>query len=172
MARLLRASRGAIEHLEKENARLAEETRHLKLEIAKTVDLSAESDVLEGGLGNRPALEAYRNVTVARFMRHVNELGQAWVAQGPAAARFKARTTVAADLAVLFACPPSTIDQAERRDRARVMLSDPALVDGLSGPGEQNSWLRESFINLVLNAGVSESTWELVQRSAESPPTA
>jgi hypothetical protein len=163
----LRFARSEIDRLEVERDRLQNVIASRDRQLESSADLQATSDVFEGGLGNRPALEQYRNTNLARFMQHVNDVGVVSREHGPDAARFLVRTSLRADLACLFVAPPRTVQEARRRDLLRVLLSNPASAAVLAGSEPWHERFREDLINLVLNAGVEGSTWELVRRSAE-----
>jgi len=163
----LRLARREIDRLEEERDRLQGELTSQGRQLKSSLDLRSSSDVFEGGLGNRPALEQYRNTNLARFMQHVNDVGVVSREHGADAARFLVRTSLRADLACLFVAPPRTVEEARRRDLLRVLLSNPASAAVLAGSEPWHERFREDLINLVLNAGVEGSTWELVRRSAE-----
>jgi hypothetical protein len=173
-ARVLRQALAALTSARKE---LADKDRRLKAlegrldqldrSLEKSTGLTSASDVFEGGLGRRAAVEQYRNTNLARFMRSVNELGVESREHGREVARFSIRTAVRADLACLFAAGPRSVEEAELRDLLRVLLSNPASASVLAGIEPWHERFREDLINLALNAGVETSTWEFVRRSAE-----
>jgi hypothetical protein len=144
------------------------ELRALKRDLAKVLDITSKSNMVRGGLGNRQAIESYRNVTVASFLRNLARLGLVGASKGEPATRFLARTSLTADLAVLYAVPPRTLAEARARDDLRILISDPAASRLLSSQGEVGERWRETIANLALRSGVDWSTWELVRRSMET----
>lgn len=135
--------------------------------LRKTIDLGAQSDVVKGGLGGRTAIESYRNVTVANFMRHMNDMGVIAVAFGAPRAQMYLQTVISADFQVLFATDPTTEAEGSRRALAEWMITDPASCIELTGSEEFNERARRRLINLALRSGVDTSTHELVRRSSE-----
>ena len=168
----LKAARAELRRPEPSPPRArAPRLRQLEREVERGVDLKATSTSFEGGLGNRPATDTYRNRQVAGFMESVNELGLLARKYGPEAARFAVRTGVRANLAMLYATAPASIEEARRRDLLRVLFSNPASAAVLGGTEEWHERFREDLINLALNSGVEASTWMLVKRSAENSET-
>lgn len=163
----LRASRRRLEHQDREIRDLKRRLGDVERESRRSIELRSTSDAFEGGLGNRPALESYRNTTIARFMQGVNELGIMARKFGPDAAEFAVRTAVRADAAMLYTSPPVSLAEAERRDTLRVLLSNPASARLLAGTEEWHERFRQELINFALNAGVEPSTWEMFRRSTE-----
>jgi hypothetical protein len=135
---------------------------------ARNEALSATSAMVEGGLGNRPSLESYRNISIARLMTEINDLGLVARSEGPEVARFLARTRILADLAVVYAAPPASVQEARRRDLVQLLFSDPAIATVLAGGEPWHERFREDVIAVILRSGVEVSTWELVRRSAET----
>lgn len=163
----LRFARREIDRLEKDRDRLQRELNSQGRQFESSVDLRSTSDVYEGGLGARPALEHYRNTNLARLISNINEVGLVARRHGADKARFALRTGVRADLALVYAAPPATVEEARRRDLARVLVSNFASATVLAGDQERHERFREEFISLVLASGVEASAWELVRRSAE-----
>ncbi|MCI4317668.1 MAG: hypothetical protein L3J96_03950 [Thermoplasmata archaeon] len=163
----LRFAQSAIDRLEKDRYRLQRELASQGRQLATSTDLRSTSDVYEGGLGNRPALGHYRNTNLARLISNINELGLIARRHGVARARFALRTGVRADLALVYAAPPATVEEARRRDLVRVLVTNPASATMLAGDQERHERFREEFIALVLSSGVEASSWELIRRSAE-----
>jgi hypothetical protein len=147
------------------------ELEQLRRTVAKTRDVRSTSPTFDGGLGGRPAIEAYRNTNIAGFMGSVNDLGAVGDVHGSGPTRFAARTGVRADLACLYAAAPASEAEAERRDVLRVLFSNPASAEVLAGTEEWHERAREDLISLALRSGVEVSTWELVRRSAEQAQT-
>ncbi len=158
----------ALRKAEQERDRLARQKERAERDLAAVVDLRSSSDVIEGGLGNHLPVEAYRNVTLKNTIVHLNNLGLTGQMHGTDATRFLLRTAAAADLAVMYATPPSTVEEAERRESARILLTSPAAAEVLAGHEEWHERWREDLIGLILGAGASETTWELVRRSPSS----
>ena len=167
----LKAARAELDDRNRRLHALERRLRQLEREVERGVDLKATSTSFEGGLGNRPATDTYRNRQVAGFMESVNELGLLARKYGPEAARFAVRTGVRANLAMLYATAPASIEEARRRDLLRVLFSNPASAAVLAGTEEWHERFREDLINLALNSGVEASTWMLVKRSAENSET-
>ncbi|MFI5417816.1 MAG: hypothetical protein ACHQ2Y_02810 [Candidatus Lutacidiplasmatales archaeon] len=163
----LRAARSRLEAQERTIRELERRIDHVEREASRSIELRSTSDAFEGGLGNRPATESYRNTTIARFMQSVNELGTMARKFGPEVAEFAVRTVVRADAAMLYTTPPATLAEAERRDTLRVLLSNPASARLLAGTEEWHERFRQDVINFALNSGVEASTWEMFRRSAE-----
>jgi hypothetical protein len=159
-AKIIRNVRDALEASERRSAQL-------ERELAKSVDLTSRSDVVQGGLGNRPAVDSYRNTTLANFMRHINDMGLMGRMFGQAAGGFATRTGVRADFAVIYATAPATLEEARGRDLVSVLLSNPASARVLSGSEVQHERFREDLISLALRSGAEATTWELVRRSPE-----
>jgi hypothetical protein len=157
------------ERIEKKAAE--DELSQLRKTVAKTRDVRSTSPTFDGGLGGRPAIEAYRNTNIAGFMGSVNDLGAIGDIHGSGPTRFAARTGVRADLACLYAAAPASEAEAERRDVLRVLFSNPASAEVLAGTEEWHERAREDLISLALRSGVEVSTWELVRRSAEQAQT-
>jgi hypothetical protein len=166
LASLRRAHR-YVRQLERDNLALAREVRRLKEGLSRRLSLDVDSQAFEGGLGGRTAVESYRNRNVARFMEHMNTVGNWALASGEQYADFFLGTAVLADLESIYAAPPTTEEEFERRAAAEAMLKDPTLRRTLSGTGEEHEIQRREFIHLVLSSGVDTSTHELVRRSAE-----
>jgi hypothetical protein len=163
----LRTARRRLQDQDREIRDLKRRLDHVERESRRSIELRSTSDAFEGGLGNRPALESYRNTTIARFMQGVNELGVLARKFGPGAAEFAVRTAVRADAAMLYTTPPVTSAEAERRDTLRVLLSNPASARMLAGTEEWHERFRQELINFALNAGIEPSTWEMFRRSTE-----
>jgi hypothetical protein len=148
----LRAERAQREQAEGELAQL-------RKTVSRTRDVRSTSPTFEGGLGGRPAVEAYRNTNIAGFMGSVNDLGTVGDIHGRAPTRFATRTGVRADLACLYAAAPASEAEAERRDVLRVLFSNPASAEVLAGTEEWHERAREDLISLALRSGVEVSTW-------------
>lgn len=169
-ARALEALRSARSQMQERDERIRELERRLdrlEREAGRSVDLKVTTTALEGGLGNRPATDAYRNRQIAGFMASVNDLGLVSRKFGTEAARVAVQTGVRANLAMLYATAPASVEEGRRRDLLRVLFSSPAAAAILAGSEERHERFRHDVITAALNAGVETSTWELVRRSVE-----
>lgn len=162
----LRADAGAYKA---DNLKLVAENKRLRSSLRKELDLSVESPAFKNGLAGRTAVGTYRNENVARFIQHVNEVGDHALVHGEREAKFFLMTAVKADLECLYAAPPATEEEGQRRADCEWMLTAPEAVEILAGTKDWNEAARVSFISRALSAGVDTSTHELIRRSGEMP---
>ncbi len=164
------AKERAARSLERERqARKAAERRihDLQAELKETHVPTARSDVVEGGVAGRPAIEAFRNVQLAYFDRHIGELPRIARALGREGASLAASKGLLADLLTLRVAEPRTVDQARRRDVAELLFADPVLARTLSLPGQAGERWRAATWAYSLRSSVEEATWRIFDKSAE-----
>ncbi|HEV2316248.1 MAG TPA: hypothetical protein VGV89_01565 [Thermoplasmata archaeon] len=161
----------AVRNVRRENLSLRRENERLKDSLRRTLSLAVSSPAFEGGLGGRGAVALYRNQNIARFLEHMNNIGEWALANGEQHALFLLRTVVLADFESIFAAAPLTVEEAERRSLLEWKLKDPAAAIVLCGIEEWNERARQDFMAEVLASGVDTSTWALVRHSAETPPS-
>ena len=169
VVRVLKAAQLSVRAYQLDNVRLARSNEDLRRRLARTFDLNARNPAMAAGLGGRSATATYRNENLAGFMEHVNELGGLALTRGEGTADFFARTALLADLEVLWAAPPATVEEAARRAHCEHVLRDPAQRSRLVGTESWSEAVRRDFVADVLASGVDTSTQELVRRSAETP---
>lgn len=143
----------------------------LRDEVEGKYGIEAESDVVEGGLGGRRAIEHYRNVTVRRFLKHLNDLGLAGQGMGEEHATWAIGASLLADLQVAYSAAPLTVEEAERRALLEEILANPSFSRALTGHRLENAYWRDIVRKLFARSGVPESTWDLSRRSIEEEGT-
>jgi hypothetical protein len=127
--------------------------------------------VTQGGIAGHPALDQYRNVNYARWVRHLKDLPKIAREHGVPAAIMTAQTHLLADLEMLQVGPPVSVDEAEDRDLIEVMLADPALAEVLAMEGPEFELLRSQLAAGVARHLLRSSVWAIHERSAETLPT-
>jgi hypothetical protein len=152
-----------------DNLRLAGENQRLRRSVAHELDLSVESPGFKNGLGGRTAVGTYRNENVAKFIQHMNTVGDYALARGVKEAKFFLMTAVKADLECLYAAAPASEEEGIRRADCEWQLSNEEAVEILAGKADWNEQARVRFMSRALSAGVDTSTQELVRRSGEMP---
>lgn len=145
----------------------------LEAELAKAkraledrTDLSLDSDMFEGGFGNRLAPAQYRNGVVATFLQHMQRLGSVALANKTKALTFL-RGPILADIESMWAAAEATPEEGERRAQVEWMVKNPSTAEVLVGTEEWHEDERREFAALVLISGVDTSVQELTRRSAE-----
>jgi hypothetical protein len=129
------------------------------------------TDVTEGGIAGHPALDHYRNVNFARWLRHLKDLPKIAREHGMPAAIMSAQTHLLADLEMLQVGPPLPGGEAEDRDLIEVMLADPAFVEVLSMEGPEFERVRAQLAAGVARHFLRSSVWPIHERSAETLPS-
>ena len=143
----------------------AELAKHKKA-LGDRIDLSLDSDMFEGGFGNRLAPAQYRNGVVATFLQHMQRLGDVALVDKKKALTFL-RGPILADLESMWAAAEATPEEGERRAQVEWMLKNPSTAEVLVGTEEWHEDERREFAALVLTSGVDTSVQELTRRSAE-----
>lgn len=129
------------------------------------------TDVTQGGIAGHPALDQYRNVNYARWVRHLKDLPKIAREHGVLTAIMTAQTSLLADLEMLQVGPPVSVEEAEDRDLVEVMLADPAFADVLAMEGPEFDLLRSQLAAGVARHFLRSSVWAIHERSAETLPT-
>ena len=125
----------------------------------------------QGGIAGHPALDQYRNVNYARWVRHLKDLPKIAREHGVLTAIMTAQTSLLADLEMLQVGPPVSVEEAEDRDLVEVMLADPAFADVLAMEGPEFDLLRSQLAAGVARHFLRSSVWAIHERSAETLPT-
>ncbi|MGC2359236.1 MAG: hypothetical protein WA691_02890 [Thermoplasmata archaeon] len=163
---LLRKTSAVVKRLEGDNVRLARENARLRSSLKKTLDISVDSPVFEGGLGGRTAIESYRK-NAGRLVEVMNEAGNRALIHGEDAAKFFLKGPFKLDLEALWAASPATEEEGRRRDDLRHKLSVEEELDLLARTDEVGERCRQDFIAAVAGSGIDTSVQELVRRSGE-----
>ncbi|MGB6499828.1 MAG: hypothetical protein WBG19_00285 [Thermoplasmata archaeon] len=129
------------------------------------------TDVTQGGIAGHPALDQYRNVNYARWVRHLKDLPKIAREHGMPAAIMSAQTSLLADLEMLQVGPPVSAEEAQDRDLIEVMLADPAFAEVLALEGPEFDRLRSQLAAGVARHFLRSSVWTIHERSAETLPT-
>ncbi len=132
---------------------------------------ASTTDVTEGGVAAHPALNQYRNVNFARWVRHLKDLQNIAREQGMDRAVMTVQTHLLPDLEMLQVGPPVSVEEAEDRDLIEVMLADPASAEVLCGDGPEYEGLRAQLAAGVARHFLRSSVWAIHERSAETLPT-
>ncbi len=125
----------------------------------------------QGGIAGHPALDQYRNVNYARWVRHLKDLPKIAREHGMLTAIMSAQTSLLADLEMLQVGPPVSVEEAEDRDLIEVMFADPAFVEVLAMEGPEFDLLRSQLAAGVARHFLKSSVWAIHERSAETLPT-
>ncbi len=125
----------------------------------------------QGGVAGHPALDHYRNVNFARWLRHLKDLPTIAREHGMPAAIMSAQTHLLADLEMLQVGPPLPGGEAEDRDLMEVMFADPAFAEVLSMDGPEFELLRAQLAAGVARHFLRSSVWPIHERSAETLPS-
>ncbi len=155
-------------------ARLEAEHRRADLAEARLREITlpgSTTDVTQGGVAGHPALDHYRNVNYARWVRHLKDLPEIAREHGMPAAIMTAQTHLLADLEMLQVGPPASVEEAEDRDLIEVMLADPASAEVLAMEGSEFDLLRSQIAAGVARHFLRTSVWSIHERSAETLPT-
>lgn len=145
---------------------LESELAKAKQALEDRTDLSLDSDMFEGGFGNRLAPAQYRNGVVATFLQHMQRLGSVALANKTKALTFL-RGPILADIESMWAAAEATPEEGERRAQVEWMVKNPSTAEVLVGTEEWHEDERREFAALVLISGVDTSVQELTRRSAE-----
>ncbi len=165
--RTLRLANAALVAYQNDNTRLATQNKDLRVRLSKELDLDVASPGFRSGLAGRTAVGTYRNENVGTFIQHMNEVGSHALVEGEDAADFYLRNVVKPDLEALFAAPPATEEEGQRRALCEHTLTDERSRKALAGTEPWNERSRQDYISDVLSAGVDTSVFEIFRRSPE-----
>jgi len=126
------------------------------------------TDVTEGGVAAHPALDQYRNVNFARWLRHLEDLPRIAREHGSDRAVMTVQAHLLPDLEMLQVDPPVSVGEAEDRDLIEVMLADPSSAEVLCMEGPEFERLRAQLAAGVARHFLRSSVWAIHERSTET----
>ena len=160
----LRFAGKRIDDLTRDNVSLAKENARLRGTLKGRFALNVATPVLRNGLGDRTAVGSYRE-SLGELVNLVNELGVRAQVSGRDVAELFLMGPVKMDIESLWAAPPATEEEGQRRDDIRHRLSMPHERELLIRPDEIGEACRRQLISDVAGSGVDTSVQELVRRS-------
>ncbi len=162
--RAMRFAQRRIDDLTRDNVNLAKENARLRGTLKGRFALNVATPVLRNGLGDRTAVGSYRE-SLGELVNLVNELGTRARVAGHANAELFLMGPVKLDIESLWAAPPATEEEGQRRDDIRHRLSIAHERELLIRPDEIGERCRRQLISDVAGSGVDTSVQELVRRS-------
>jgi multidrug efflux pump subunit AcrA (membrane-fusion protein) len=158
----------ALSEAREEAARRRSAERRLRAQLREAGAPTPVSDVVEGGLAGRAALESLRNVTLARMDRHLQDLEGVRDSYGRESSGVAASRGLLADFSLLDGISePSSLSEGRRRDRVECLLGDEVLSSTLSAPGIRGDRWRTRVWAYAVRATVPAASREVFRRSAE-----